>query len=64
MLNKEEEIDSIDNIAEEDIEALYSFLCLEWEDMDNATKEVWEKLLTELENKIDKQNEKNNDLLS
>ena len=64
MLNKEEEIDSIDNIAEEDIEALYSFLSLEWEDMDNTTKEVWEKLLTELENKIDKQNEKNNDLLS
>jgi hypothetical protein len=32
--------------------------------MDNATKETWEKLLTEIENKIDLQNEKNNDLLS
>jgi hypothetical protein len=61
MLNNE---DNIDILAEEDIEALYSFLSLEWDSMDNATKETWEKLLTEIENKIDLQNEKNNDLLS
>jgi hypothetical protein len=61
MLNKE---DNIEILAEEDIEALYSFLSLEWDSMDNATKETWEKLLTEIENKIDLQNEKNNDLLS
>jgi len=61
MLNKE---DNIEILAEEDIEALYSFLSLEWDSMDNATKETWEKLLTEIENKIDLQNEKNNNLLS
>jgi hypothetical protein len=61
MLNKE---DNIEILAEEDIDALYSFLSLEWDSMDNATKEVWEKLLTEIENKIDLQNEKNNNLLS
>jgi hypothetical protein len=61
MLNTE---DNKDIITEEDIEALYSFISLEWDSMDNATKETWEKLLTEIENKIDLQNEKNNDLLS
>jgi hypothetical protein len=61
MLNIE---DNKDIITEEDIEALYSFISLEWDSMDNATKETWEKLLTEIENKIDLQNEKNNDLLS
>jgi hypothetical protein len=61
MLTKE---DNIEILAEEDIEALYSFLSLEWDSMDNATKETWEKLLTEIENKIDLQNEKNNNLLS
>jgi hypothetical protein len=59
MLTKE---DNIEILAEEDIEALYSFLSLEWDSMDNATKETWEKLLTEIENKIDLQNEKNNNL--
>jgi hypothetical protein len=48
-----------DTLSKEEIEALYSFLSLEWEGMDEETKKTWEYLLIELENKID---EKNNNL--
>jgi hypothetical protein len=54
-----------DNIlTEEELEALYSFLSLEWDELDVKSRESWENILIQLENKIDEQNEKNKDLRS
>jgi hypothetical protein len=54
-----------DNIlTEKELEALYSFLSLEWDELDEKSKESWENILIEIENKIDEQNEKSKDLRS
>lgn len=51
-------------LTEEELEALYSFLSMEWDELDEKSKEAWENILIQLENKIDEQNEKNKNLRS
>ena len=54
-----------DNIlTEKELEALYSFLSMEWDELDVKSREACENILFELENKIDEQNEKNKSLRS
>ena len=43
-------------LYEKDLEILYGFLNLEWDDMPTEVREEWEKILIEIENKYDETN--------
>ena len=46
----------MEKLTEKELDFIYGFLNLEWEDMPDNIKQEWIELLTEIENKQDERN--------